>query len=34
MALAQTSQFDPHLQDNVVFGDTYFQCGIVSLCFN
>ena len=34
MALAQTSPFDPHLQDNVVFGDMYLQCGIVSLCFN
>lgn len=34
MALAQTSPFDPHLQDNVVFGNTFLQCGIVSLCFN
>lgn len=36
MAVAQTSPFDPHLQDNVnvVFGDTYLQCGIVLLCFN
>lgn len=29
MTLAQTSTFDPRLQDNAVFGDTYLQCGIV-----